>query len=106
MKFLKRNKWVIGSFVLLLALIYWGVKYAPPSISCPLSIIYAPHCWNAPTVQAVEPDVCYRASYFDPCTANEIDLGLAKAGADGTWTPTFPPECHDWLLVMEASTDA
>jgi Protein of unknown function (DUF4038)/Domain of unknown function (DUF5060) len=67
-----------------------------------LRIIYAPHCWDAPTIEAVEPGVTYRAYYWDPCIGAETDLGEVTPDAEGRWTPTFPPECHDWLIVMEA----
>ena len=67
-----------------------------------LRIVYMPLCWDPPAVKHIEPDVRYDAYYFDPCTGNETDLGNVSADAEGNWTPPIPPECHDWLLVLEA----
>ncbi len=69
-----------------------------------LRIAYSPMCWNAPTIKEIEPDVTYRAYYFDPVAGEQIELGQAAPDKDGTWTPPFPPEGHDWLLVMDART--
>ena len=80
-------------------------RYGPIAVGIPrrLRIVYAPQCWSAPVIKAIEPDVTYRAYYFDPCTGSEIDLGPVSPDDDATWTPPLPPECHDWLLVMEAA---
>jgi len=65
-------------------------------------VIYIPMCWSPPAVRTIEPGVGYRAYYFDPCSGRETDLGRVHASPNGTWTPPLPPECHDWLLVMDA----
>ena len=67
-----------------------------------LRIVYMPLCWTPPPVRGIEPGVAYQAYYFDPCTGEEIDLGEVEADSEGSWTPPIPPECHDWLLVLEA----
>jgi len=67
-----------------------------------LRLIYIPLCWDPPTVHQLESDVRYQAKYIDPCSGAEIELGVAKADADRDWTPLIPPECHDWLLMLEA----
>ncbi len=66
-----------------------------------LRIIYVPMCWAPPVVKAIEPDAAYRAYYFDPCTAAQTDLGQVRPDPAGNWQPPHPPECHDWLLVLE-----
>jgi hypothetical protein len=66
-----------------------------------LRVVYAPLAWNAPTLQAIEPDVQYRAQYYDPVTGAEIPLGAVTPDAEGAWIPPLPPEVHDWILVAE-----
>ncbi|MCC6699672.1 MAG: DUF4038 domain-containing protein [Candidatus Hydrogenedentes bacterium] len=66
-----------------------------------LRLIYSPHCWNAPKVKKLG-DTRYRAAWFDPCTGVEIDLGPVQPDGEGTWTPPFPPEVHDWMLILRA----
>ena len=66
-----------------------------------MRIVYIPLCWGAPVVRGVEPDAAYKAYYVDPCTGVQTDLGAVKADADGHYTAPIPPECHDWLLVLE-----
>lgn len=70
-----------------------------------LRIIYAPMCWDAPEVKSLEAGVAYTACYVNPCTGLQTDLGKVHADADGNWTPPFTPEVHDWLLVLQASTE-
>jgi len=65
-------------------------------------LIYVPMLWRPPMLEAIEPDVRYRAYYFDPCTGAEHNLGKVAADAGGNWQPPPPPEAHDWLIVLEA----
>lgn len=67
-----------------------------------IRVIYGPMCWDGPAVKALEPGVTYHASYFDPCTGAEKDLGVVTPDANNGWSPPLPPECHDWLLVLKA----
>lgn len=67
-----------------------------------LRIAYAPMCWNPPTIKAIETDLQYSAYYFDPITGSEIALGPIKPDENGNWTPPFPPEVHDWVIVLQA----
>jgi len=67
-----------------------------------LRIIYVPMCWAPPVIKAIEPGAAYRAYYFDPCTGEETSLGAVNPDAGGNWQPPQPPECHDWVLVLEA----
>ena len=78
--------------------------YAAIAVGIPrrLRIVYIPMCWNGPVIYGIEPDLCYSAYYFDPCVGRDIPLGDVRPDKDGSWTAPYPPECHDWLLVMRA----
>jgi hypothetical protein len=78
--------------------------YALRAVGVPgkLRVIYIPHCWDPPAIRDLETDVAYEACYFDPCTGADVPLGPVTPDADGAWKPPFPPEVHDWLLVLEA----
>jgi hypothetical protein len=67
-----------------------------------LRVIYIPLCWHGPVIRQMESDVTYKARYFDPCTGNTHELGEALGDSNGNWHAPIPPECHDWLLVLEA----
>jgi hypothetical protein len=79
--------------------------YAPVAAGIPgkLRIVYSPHCWNSPRVHELESDVAYTASWFDPVTGVESPIGPVEPDEDHMWTPPFPSEVHDWLLVLRAS---
>ena len=79
----------------------------PKAIRCigiarEVRLVYVPMLWKAPMLKGIEPDVQYRAYYFDPCTGAEHDLGQVTPDAGGSWRPPFPPEAHDWVIVLEA----
>ena len=78
--------------------------YGPVAAGIPgkLRIVYSPHCWNPPRVRELETDVAYAASWFDPVTGVESSIGPVEPDTDNTWTPPFPSEVHDWLLVLRA----
>lgn len=65
-----------------------------------LRLVYSPHCWNPPHIRELEPEVAYVASWFDPVTGEESVIGPVKPAEDRTWTPPFPLEVHDWVLVL------
>ena len=65
-----------------------------------LRIVYVPMCWDPPKVFAIEPNVAYRAYWFDPVTGIETTIGEVDTDETGCWTPPLSPEVHDWLLVM------
>jgi hypothetical protein len=57
--------------------------------------------WGGPVVlRALEPEVRYRAFYYDPQTAQEHPLGEVTGGAD--WRVPVSPIAQDWVLVLEA----
>ncbi len=66
-----------------------------------LRIVYMPMCWDPCPIIGIEADITYEAYYFDPCTGEHVDIGRVEASDEGAWTAPIPPECHDWLLVME-----
>ena len=68
-----------------------------------LRLIYVPLLWkNPPVIKAIEPDVRYRAYYFDTFTGGKYDLGPVKPDDDGNWqSQKPPPEAHDWIIVLE-----
>jgi len=78
--------------------------YAPVASGIPgrLRVVYSPHCWNPPRVRGLERGVAYTASWFDPVTGRESVIGPVEPDADDSWTPPFPSEVHDWLLVLRA----
>lgn len=56
---------------------------------------------DQPVLQGLEPDVTYRAFYWDPSTAQETDLGTIQQH-DGTYQLPLPPILRDWVFVLEA----
>lgn len=64
-------------------------------------ILYLPTYLRLNAVQHLEPDIAYRAFYFDPKNGREYALGDAQADAGGRWQPPKPPIFQDWLLVLE-----
>ena len=68
-------------------------------------VIFLPYLnnfgWGETKVQSIEPDIGYRAFYYDPLTGEEHDQGTVKADTDGTWTSGKVHIFQDWVLVME-----
>ena len=60
-----------------------------------------PMVWSPCPVIGIEPDVAYTAYWFDPVTGEDFDIGAVQPAEDGSWIAPLPPECHDWLLVLE-----
>ena len=68
-----------------------------------LRIVYIPMLWDPPKIKAIEPDVKYKAWYFDPVRGEDIPIGNVQPDENGTWvSDRFPPEVHDWLVVLKA----
>ena len=66
-----------------------------------IRIIYLPHSAPA-TVQKLEPDSKYKASYFDPVTGQSGDLGIIKSDTKGCWEVMHPKNLeHDCVLIIE-----
>ncbi len=58
-----------------------------------------------PIIKNVEPDVAYRAFFFDPRNGQEHETDAVEVEVNGDWSlrkriPSFPAQ-HDWVLVME-----
>lgn len=69
-----------------------------------LRLLYVPLLWTPPVLKSIEPDIKYRAYYFDPCTGARYDLGSVTADENGNWQAAKPPpEAHDWLIVLEVA---
>lgn len=51
-------------------------------------------------VVGLEPDVSYRASFYDPRCGAPHDLGVVRAEA-GRWRPPRAPNMQDWVIVLE-----
>jgi len=64
----------------------------------PKTLFPAP--WGAPvTLVGLEPDVCYRALFFDPIKGGTHELPMVT-GSD-TWLVPSTPILQDWVLVLE-----
>ncbi len=68
--------------------------------------------WDGPQVTGLEPDVNWRAYYFDPATGRRFDQGVIAATAkpgDQTAAPVSfkknVPSPQDWILVLERIKD-
>ncbi len=66
-----------------------------------LRLIFVPLLFEGPKVANLEPDVSYRAFYFDPATGKERDLGKVQPDTYGAWQAPLSPTFADWLLVLE-----
>jgi hypothetical protein len=80
----------------------WLLPYAA-GIPGKLRLIYIPrryYQWAAPLVRDLEPDVRYRAFFFDPITGGRRELGELPPGARH-WQAPRVPLCQDWVLVLE-----
>jgi hypothetical protein len=66
-----------------------------------LRILFLPPMWNPPKLKQLEPEVPYRAFFFNPVSGKEHEIGNVKADASGDWQPPDPPIFQDWILVIE-----
>ena len=66
-----------------------------------LRIVFMPPMWEAPAITQLEPDVPYRAFYFNPATGKEYEAGKALADSSGRWQPPVAPVFQDWVLVLD-----
>ncbi len=64
-------------------------------------MIFIPPAWNPPTIKGLEPNVPYRAYYFDPKSGEEHDLGGVATDTAGAWPAPITPTFADWVLVLE-----
>jgi len=67
-----------------------------------IRVCYLPFTWSPPVIRALEPDVKYRAWYWDTRTGKVTDLGSVKPDNEGNWQAPKSPSVQDWLLVLEA----
>ncbi len=66
-----------------------------------LRIIYMPQQLPLPVVEGLEPNVNYRAFFWNPSTGGEIDAGDVRGGDNGTWEAPKVEVRRDWVLVLE-----
>jgi len=52
-------------------------------------------------IRALEPDVKYRAFFFDPRTGEEIPIGPVQPDASGVWKTPDAVRRQDWVVVLE-----
>jgi len=67
-----------------------------------LRLIFMPRQLPLPVVQGLEPDVRYRAFFWNPSTGAEIEAGQVQGGEDGRWSAPKVEVRRDWVLVIEA----
>jgi hypothetical protein len=53
------------------------------------------------TIKHLEPNLCYRAFYFDPKTGTEYDVGSVTGDAKGDYMLPRPVIFQDWVAVLE-----
>lgn len=58
--------------------------------------------WGEDEICNLEPDVSYRAFYFNPVNGNMRDLGRAEPDCQGCWRSPRVDAFQDWVLVLEA----
>jgi Protein of unknown function (DUF4038)/Domain of unknown function (DUF5060) len=66
-----------------------------------LRIVFMPPMWDAPAITQLEPDLPYRAFYFNPATGKEYEAGKALADSSGRWQAPVAPVFQDWVLVLD-----
>lgn len=54
-------------------------------------------------VKNIEPNICYKASLFNPVDGSRQELGIVEPDSEGNWRPDWsrPPAFQDWILVLE-----
>ena len=67
-----------------------------------LRIIFIPvQVRTSPIIKELEPEIIYRASYYDPRNGKEYPLGIVKPNIKGEWTAPLFPIFQDRILVLE-----
>ncbi len=64
-----------------------------------LRILFVPPMWNMPRVVALEPNVAYEATFFNPSTGTVHPAGDAGPGAT-EWQIPNPPVLGDFVVVL------
>ena len=65
-------------------------------------IFYIPD-GNSPVVRGLEPNVSYRAFFWNPVNAKEYPVGPVTADSAGNWSAPNGPIFQDWVLTLEKS---
>lgn len=69
---------------------------------------YGPiHPWSEPKyyLEAIEEDISYKATFWDPRTAQQYPLGLVKSDKENRWEIPLLPTFEDWILLLEAANE-
>ena len=65
-------------------------------------VVFIPPTGEPPKLKNLEPDVAYRAFYFNPATGKRRrEVGEVTPDSSGTWRPPIVPTLGDWVLVLE-----
>jgi hypothetical protein len=64
-------------------------------------VVFIPPTLELRKLQDLEPNVAYRAFYFNPATAKRCEVGQVTPDSSGNWRPPVPPTLGDWVLVLE-----
>ena len=64
-----------------------------------LRVLFVPPMWNMPRVVALEPNVAYEATFFNPSTGTVHPAGDAGPGAT-QWQIPNPPVLGDFVVVL------
>ena len=64
-------------------------------------MVFIPPTLELRKLQDLEPDVAYRAFYFNPATAKRCEGGEVTPDSSGTSRPPVVPTLGDWVLVLE-----
>ncbi|MEW6356347.1 MAG: DUF4038 domain-containing protein [Planctomycetota bacterium] len=78
--------------------------YQPYAAGIPgtVRVIYIPPTWSRVAVAGLEGGRDYRAYYFNPRNAEEVDLGDVHGDSSGRWAAPPAPIRQDWVLVIES----
>lgn len=71
------------------------------SIPHQVRIIYVPVYNPQIVIRSIETDATYTASWWNPCTGEDVAIGPVTADHDGAWRPSPAPIYQDWVLVLE-----
>ncbi len=74
-----------------------SVDRRDPSLLARARSSYGGRVW----VCGIDPEISYRAFFFDPVTGDEVEIGRVHVDGDGRWYSPEPPIFQDWVLVME-----
>lgn len=66
-----------------------------------LRIVFVPPLWDSPKVTHLEPNVNYRASFFNPRTGARSSAGRVDVDPMGAWQAPILPTFEQWIIILE-----